>query len=597
MNSDSDGNYTAPDALDTIHPRGPDTLQANSPDIPILSQTAGSSFHPNDDPTAPRPPLPSRLRRENRYPASSVDEADSRKASFAQAIRESLRNGVNLSPGDTLGRYRIVSVLGRGGMGVVYKAEHILAPQLLFAVKALQPHALGESTELAIREATTMAALRHRNIVRVMDVGTSADNTAFLAMEYIGPDLGEYLRARGGTLAPKIAVEFCAQVCDALEVAHRQRIVHRDIKPGNCLVHSENGDDYIVVCDFGLARVLHSEGAPSSEWTLVGSRGYMAPELLSGQFRPDHRVDIYSVGIMLFCLLTGSPPIHPFAPDDETRAHLKRVPPNLIKILRKAVANSPEQRYSAAKTLGTALRHASAFGLSVPSSLPSSDPAMSRRLMFSLGALCLVAASIPVFITAAYWNAPLDSPPIAMTEGPTEAISSRTRPAPRVDVAPTVHALGSAPVTQEPATPAAAQVEPRPQTAREPLGPSKPSTPKTRSTQRLTPTKGHTQILLEASGQGPLPIGENKTSINALCARISKECVSKSAEKRKEKYKNGGLLTAMLTLRRINSTVGAEFTNWGILADDSSFQGCARSILHVHPLIIDVGSENCFVTM
>ena len=216
------------------------------------------------------PPTDSRKSRENPGTEDSLD------GSLARELRQQF-SPPRLEAGQILAeRYRILRHLGHGGMGDVYLAEHILAPALRSAIKILRPTVVRETSALVIREASNVAKIRHRHVVRVTDVGMPSDDMAFLVMEYVGQDLGAYARAAGGVLPPPQAVNFCAQVCDALSAAHDQRLVHRDIKPSNCLVHTEDGNDYIVVSDFGLARVLHGEDSTFSEWSMVGSKGYSA---------------------------------------------------------------------------------------------------------------------------------------------------------------------------------------------------------------------------------------------------------------------------------------------------------------------------------
>ena len=285
---------------------------------------------------------------------------DSRQDSFAHQFR---RETQTLTPRLRSGaiwaeKYRILRLLGQGGMGDVYEAAHVHAPDLRFAVKILRASAPGGLARQVLREATSIARVRHRHVVAVTDLGFAGDDVPYLVMEFVGVDLQEYARLRGGVLPARDAVEFCAQICDALVAAHSQGIVHRDIKPRNCLVHRELNTEYIVVSDFGLARSLDREDSPISEWTIAGSRGYMAPEVLLGHPRPDHRVDIYSVGATLFCLLTGSPP--PSAMPEKAslsrNAIAKAVPRALLPILLRTLAFKPDRRYHSAQELGAALR-------------------------------------------------------------------------------------------------------------------------------------------------------------------------------------------------------------------------------------------------
>jgi serine/threonine protein kinase len=241
---------------------------------------------------------------------TTIATPDSRQGSVARQLRALVDTSNLLMQIDDVidRRYRIVRVIGRGGMGIVYEAEHVMASGLRFAIKTLLPPFLGDSLQRVLREAASIASIRHKNVIKVTDVGHTDAGLPFLVMELVGTDLEEYTRARGGTLPASTAAEFCAQVCDALAAAHASKIVHRDIKPSNCLVYRDGDQDYVVVSDFGLARELSGENSASSDWSVAGTKGYVAPEVYSGPGRPDHRVDIYSVGAMLFRLLVGTPP-------------------------------------------------------------------------------------------------------------------------------------------------------------------------------------------------------------------------------------------------------------------------------------------------
>jgi serine/threonine-protein kinase len=226
--------------------------------------------------------------------------------------------------------------LGRGGMGAVFKARHLRLNRFV-AVKFL-PEDLAKQPEFQTRferEARALGLLNHPNIVAVHDFGRE-DQQSYLVMEYV----------EGGSLAKRIpmpidrAVATAIQICDALEYAHEHGVVHRDIKPENILVDNAG---HVKVSDFGLARIV-LPGAKG--WTVttpdvtVGTPHFMAPEAISGA-APDPRMDIYSLGVLLYELVMGKLPLGDFAPP----------PRQLERIIRKALAPDPNQRYARAADL------------------------------------------------------------------------------------------------------------------------------------------------------------------------------------------------------------------------------------------------------
>lgn len=288
-------------------------------------------------------------------------EKDSRQDTFAQNFRREVHTlAPHLQPGDVWAdKYRILRHVGQGGMGDVYEAAHVRTSELRYAVKILRMSPSEDVAHRALQEASSIAKVRHSHVVRVTDVDITSDGIPFLVMEFVGIDLQEYARLRGGVLTAPEAVEFCVQICDALDAAHAQGIVHRDIKPRNCLVYQGRDTNYVVVSDFGLARSLNGDDSTTSEWTIAGSRGYMAPEiLLVGRPRPDHRVDLYSVGATLFCLLAGSPPsAELFDNDTLSRDYLrKKIPRALVPVFLRTLARKAEKRYSSARELRDELR-------------------------------------------------------------------------------------------------------------------------------------------------------------------------------------------------------------------------------------------------
>ncbi len=288
-----------------------------------------------------------------------------------------------VGPGVLLdGRYLIEERLGSGSFGIVFRArdQHREGP---VAVKVLRS-ALGDSREALERlrrESRAAAALRHPHAVEVHELRTTADSVAFLVMEYLqGHGLDRELREQS-RLSPSRAAELVLPVCEVLAAAHAREIVHRDIKPANVFLHRGPGGETVKVLDFGLAKPLGSSllgGTLTLEGSILGSPAYMAPERLRNQ-PYDGRADSYSVGVMLYEMLTGRLPF--VSPDDDplgvVTLHLTEVPrspralrPDLPEALEAvvlmALAKDPRERPQASM-LGRLL--AAAVGVSLPRGL------------------------------------------------------------------------------------------------------------------------------------------------------------------------------------------------------------------------------------
>jgi serine/threonine-protein kinase len=259
------------------------------------------------------------------------------------------------------GKYRLVRLLGAGGMGEVYEAQHELIGRR-FAIKFLHPQ-LASNTEVVARfqrEAQAAGGLENENIAAVVDAGTADDGAPYLVMEYLdGEDLA-HLLVRGGALPLSRAVFIMIQACRGLAAAHRRGIVHRDLKPENLYICRRNdSSDLVKVLDFGIAK-LHTGRASTSltqTGTTMGTPYYMSLEQARGARDVDHRTDIYALGVILYEMLSGAKP-HPGesynailyhvltqepAPLDSMRPDL---PSGMSAIVRKAMAREPGDRYA-----------------------------------------------------------------------------------------------------------------------------------------------------------------------------------------------------------------------------------------------------------
>jgi eukaryotic-like serine/threonine-protein kinase len=216
------------------------------------------------------------------------------------------------APGDLIaGKYEVLELIGSGGMGYVVSAMHIELGEVV-ALKFLRPEALQipELVERFSREARAAAKIRSEHVARVFDVGVLPDGVPFIVMEHLaGQDLSDVLQERG-PLPIKVAVEYVMQACEALAAAHASGVIHRDIKPENLfLTKHAQGLDFIKILDFGISKVALAPGGKRGfvrTMMPLGSPVYMSPEQIRSSDQVDARTDIWSLGCVLFELLTGS---------------------------------------------------------------------------------------------------------------------------------------------------------------------------------------------------------------------------------------------------------------------------------------------------
>jgi predicted Ser/Thr protein kinase len=262
--------------------------------------------------------------------------------------------------GERFPQLEILELLGRGGMGYVYKARQPALDRLV-ALKLLPPEIAGETgfAERFGREARALARLSHPAIVTVHDSG-QVEGQYYFVMEYVdGVNLRQALHAADGRMEPTEAMRIVSAVCDALDYAHEEGVVHRDIKPENILL---DGRGRVKIADFGLAKLLVANGDSPSYLTLtqprqvMGTPHYMAPEQTERPLEVDHRADIYSLGVVFYEMLTGELPLGRFPLPSE----IGRGDSALDEIVAKALAKDPTRRFQRASEVGTAV--ASALG-------------------------------------------------------------------------------------------------------------------------------------------------------------------------------------------------------------------------------------------
>ncbi len=260
-------------------------------------------------------------------------------------------------------RYRVLDLIGKGGMGKVYLAEHVAIGKKV-AIKVLSQAYCHRPDQVKrfLREARAASTIDHENVIDITDFGEMPNGSVFFAMEYLqGEDLGKLLRRQGRLSWPR-ARRIILQICRALQAAHGRGIIHRDVKPENCFLITRGGRrDFVKVLDFGIAKVVDEDRKVSHTLTqagaLIGTPEYMAPEQVTGEVA-DPRMDIYSIGCIMYQLLTGRlpfsdktmfgvltqqvnmkpPPLREVAPEAD-------LPEEVEAIVLKAMEKTKEARY------------------------------------------------------------------------------------------------------------------------------------------------------------------------------------------------------------------------------------------------------------
>jgi tetratricopeptide (TPR) repeat protein len=347
---------------------------------------------------------------------------------------------------DKIGKYKIDNILGKGAMGVVYKA---LDPDIdrEVAIKTIRFDLISDGTDKEelmkrfIREAQAAGRLSHPNIVTIYDVGREEDLT-YIVMQYIkGKSLQRMIAAKNEFSYAEICA-LMSKICEALDYAHKQGIVHRDIKPANVLM-DDAGKPFIV--DFGVARVETSTITQTG--TTIGTPSYMSPEQVMGK-TVDNRSDVFSLGVILYEILTGK---SPFDADNITTVIYKIIneeppslkdvkkglPPHFENIIRKALAKDPENRYETCGKLAEDLRKIErttqetiAFDSEIAAGLeePRREKRSKRGLIIGVGFAVIFAAvaSIVYYLTFLSGKKPQSLPSEAKSQIVSEAPETKT---------------------------------------------------------------------------------------------------------------------------------------------------------------------------
>jgi serine/threonine protein kinase len=296
-----------------------------------------------------------------------------------------------------LAGYRIESLLGRGGMGVVYLATDERLKRRV-ALKLIAPELAADTRfrERFLRESELAASLDHSHVVPVYAAG-ELEGQLWIAMRYVqGTDLRTLLE-RDGPLEPARALELVGQIAAALDTAHAHGLVHRDVKPANVLVTEEDGEEHAYLSDFGLARSPEATEDPGGTH-LSGTVDYTAPEQIAHE-PADHRADVYALGCVLYECLAGQPPFkrprptatlfaHASEPPPSVHQHRPELPKEIDEVVAGALAKDPDERYETCRQLAEAARQA--LGL-------AREPKLTRRtLLLSAGGALAVAAAASV---------------------------------------------------------------------------------------------------------------------------------------------------------------------------------------------------------
>jgi tetratricopeptide (TPR) repeat protein len=310
-----------------------------------------------------------------------------------------------LTRGTTLAdRYEIIEELGKGGMGTVYRVEDTKIGQDI-ALKLIKPEIASDkkTIERFRNELKTTRMISHRNVCRMFDLGDS-EGTYFITMEYIpGEDLKSFIR-RVGQLPSGKAISIAKQVCEGLAEAHRLGVVHRDLKASNIMIDKEGN---ARIMDFGIARSIRAKGL-TGEGIIIGTPEYMSPEQAEAK-EIDHRSDIYSVGVILYEMVTGQPPFEGDTPLSIAMKHKgeipkdpkelnPQIPEDFNSLILKCLEKDKDKRYQSAEELDDKLSHLEIGLPTTEKTVPRIKPLTSREITVTFGIKKLL---IPAFVVIA----------------------------------------------------------------------------------------------------------------------------------------------------------------------------------------------------
>ncbi|MCC6901004.1 MAG: serine/threonine protein kinase [Polyangiaceae bacterium] len=288
------------------------------------------------------------------------------------------------------GKYEILRRVGEGGMGVVYEALHQRLGERV-AIKLLREQDR-QSTEVVARferEARMAAKLKSANVARIHDVDTMPDGTPFIVMEFLeGRDLDMEL-ARRGPLPILEGVDYVLQACSAVQEAHERGIIHRDLKPHNLFLCGEGRDRRIKLLDFGISKLTEADSSVTATRSALGTPLYMSPEQIRSSRRADARSDIWSLGVILYEVLTGTTPFTGESatavvaaitadPVQSPREHRSELPDALVRVMLRALEKDPDRRFQTVSEMAAELAPFSARGNWAPEPVVKSNPQVVR---------------------------------------------------------------------------------------------------------------------------------------------------------------------------------------------------------------------------
>jgi serine/threonine protein kinase len=287
-------------------------------------------------------------------------------------------------------KYRIEELIAEGGMGAVYRGTHVLMDKTV-AIKVLHPALAADDKIVArfSREARAASRLSHPHALSVTDFGESENGVVFLVMEYLkGKTLKEVIHSDSPMPLPRV-IEIVRQICGALEAAHAEGVVHRDLKSDNIMLLDIGGGDWAKVLDFGIAKITEKVGqdpALTAPNLIIGTPQYMSPEQCSQAAEIDARSDIYSFGVILYEMLVGHVPFTGESPTAIMMKHLQEPPPSVLeerkdlpaavgRVVARSLAKRPDDRYQTVGELAEELAAAAEEPVAVSASNTSPDSA------------------------------------------------------------------------------------------------------------------------------------------------------------------------------------------------------------------------------
>ncbi len=355
-----------------------------------------------------------------------------------------------ISIGSSVGNYRVVSKLGAGAMATVYLAEHPRINKKV-AIKVINQE-LATSKEMVSRfmtEARAASQIGHDHIVDILDFGQSPEGENFMIMEYLeGQTISSRIRA-AVRLDVMTALHITAQVVDALQTAHAKGVIHRDLKPDNIyLIRRAGTGDYVKILDFGLAKLLsgtEGQNHKTSSGSVLGTPHYMAPEQCEGKTTIDGRADLYSVGCILYQMLTGELPFpgegfaevlikHLSEPPPAVRSVNPQVPPSVEKLILHCLAKSRDHRFQTAEELLWALHDPETWSIQLGDDMMRIVGPLPGR------AVAMLPAQMPTMHAGGV------PPALTASAQPISPVTTINMPAPSLPAAATSAAHPSVPV-------------------------------------------------------------------------------------------------------------------------------------------------------